>query len=344
MNMKALVKFGKGREGMEIREVPIPVPGEGEVLLRVKAVGICGSDLHAMNDERKVAIPVILGHEFVGEVVETCGNCGDVKIGDWVTGIPAAYNCGKCEYCQKGEVTICPEHESVGVMRNGGMAEYMVYPAAFCHKVNENLSDEEKLAYAAAEPLGCAVRGVYERINVNPGDVAVVSGPGAIGLFTLQALKSKSAYVIVSGLPMDRHRLEKALELGADKVVESFEELQAAVAEVSPNGADIACEAAGVAPSFATCLKIVKIHGTILQLGMYAKDIVCDMNAVFNKELFISGSNSTGTKTWETTIELLNSKKVDLNPIISLKLPLDKWEEGFDATINKTAFKVLLLP
>lgn len=342
--MKALVKFGKGREGMEIRELPIPEPKEGEVLLRVKAVGICGSDIHAMYDERKVAIPVILGHEFVGQVEKICGDCGSVKVGDWVTGVPAAYNCGKCKYCEKGEVTICPEHESVGVMRNGGMAEYMVYPAAYCQKVSEDLTDDEKLAYASAEALACTVRGVYERITVNPGDVAVVSGPGTIGLFTVQALKSKGAYVIVSGLPSDRHRLDKALEIGADKAVESFDELVAAIAEKSPDGADIVCEAADVAPSFNTCLKVAKIHGTILQLGMYGGDIKADMNQVFAKELFIAGSNSTATTTWEITMDLLNSKKVDLNPIISLKLPLDEWEKGFDATIEKTAFKVLLIP
>ncbi len=342
--MKALVKFGKGREGMEIREVPVPEPGEGEVLLRIKAAGICGSDIHAMNDERKVALPLILGHEFVGEVAKLCGDCGDIKEGDWVTGIPAAYNCGKCIYCRKGEVTICPEHESVGVMRNGGMAEYMVYPAAYCLKVSEDLTEDEKLSYAAAEPLACVVRGVYERITVRPGDVAVVSGPGTIGLFAVQALKSRGAYVIVSGLPADRHRLDKALELGADKTAESFEELMAAVYEKNPEGADVVCETAGAAPSFAACIKAVKIHGTILQLGMYGGDVKCDLNAVFAKELFIAGSNSTATTTWETTMQLLNSKRVNLTPVISLKLPLSEWEKGFDATIDKTAFKVLLLP
>ena len=340
--MKALVKEGKGREGMVLKEVPIPEPAEGEVRIAIKAAGICGSDIHAMLDERKTALPVILGHEFVGVVDKICGDCGSLQLGDWVTGIPASYNCGKCIYCQKGEVTLCPEHKSVGVFKNGSMAEYMVMPAKFCYKVAEDVPD--KLAYAAAEPLACAVRGVYERIQVNPGDVAVVSGPGTVGLFTLQALKSRGAYVIVSGLPADSHRLEMARQLGADQIVDSFEGLQKAVYEKNPEGADIVCEASGAAPSLDNCFKILKIHGTLLQIGLYGGYINCNFNALFDKELYVTSTNSTATTSWKITMDLLNQQKVDLRPIISLKLPLEEWEKGFDATIQKTAFKVLLIP
>lgn len=329
---------------MALVEIPTPTPGNGEVLLKIKAVGICGSDIHAMYDKRVTAMPIILGHEFVGTVTQTCGDCGDVKIGDWVTGIPAAYNCGKCQYCEKGEVTICPEHESVGVMRNGGMAEYMVYPAAFCRKIPAEFSTDKKLAYAAAEALACTVRGVYQRINVKKGDVAVVSGPGTIGLFTVQVLKSLGAYVIVSGLKSDHARLQKALEIGADAVAENYEELAAAVYSKKPDGADIVCETAGVGPSLDLCLDVVKIHGTVLQLGMFGGAINCDMNKVFSKELTIVGSNSTANDTWDITMDLLNKGIIDLEAIISHKLPLEKWEEGFDVAINKTAFKVLLVP
>ena len=340
--MKALVKEGKGREGMVLKDIPVPEPEPGEVRIAIKAAGICGSDIHAMLDERKTALPVVLGHEFVGEIEKTCGDCGDLKLGDWVTGIPACYNCGECIYCQKGEVTLCPDHKSVGVFKNGSMAEYMVMPAKFCYKVAED--SEDKINYAAAEPLACAVRGVYERIDVKPGDVAVVSGPGAVGLFTLQALKSRGAYVIVSGLPADHHRLEMAKRLGADRIVDSFEQLQEAVYAKNPEGADLVCEASGAAPSLDVCFRIIKIHGTLLQIGMYGGDIKCNFNTLFDKELYVTSTNSTATTTWEITMDLLNKRKVDLSPIISLKLPLEEWEKGFDATINKTAFKVLLIP
>ena len=340
--MKALVKFAKGREGMGIQDVPIPEPIEGEVRIAIKAAGICGSDLHSMLDERETIMPVTLGHEFVGVIDKVCGDVGDLKVGDWVTGLPACYGCGECKWCKSGQVTLCPERKSVGTHRNGAMAEFMVMPAKFCYKVPDEV--EDKIPYAVAEPLACAVRGVFERIDVKPGDVAVVSGPGTIGLFTAQALKARGAYVIVSGLPIDRHRLDMALSIGVDKVVESYDELVAAIAEKNPDGADIVCEATGVAPSLDTCFKVIKTHGTLLQVGVYGKPITCDFNMIFHKELFVTSTNSTATSSWDITLDLINKKKVDLTPVVSLKLPLEDWQKGFDATIDKSAVKVLLIP
>ncbi len=340
--MKALVKFGKTRAGMGLRDVPVPEPKEGEIRLEIKAAGICGSDIHTMNDERKTAIPVVLGHEFVGVIDKTCGDVGDLKVGDWVTGIPASYYCGECEYCKAGEVTLCPTHESVGVFRDGGMTKYMVMRAKTAYKIPDDAPD--KLVYAAAEPLGTVVRGVYERITVNPGDVAVVSGPGTLGLFAVQVLKTKGAYVIASGLPVDEKRLELAKKLGADAAVQSYEELEAAVKAVSPRGADVSVECAGVAPSLNNCLKILKIHGQMLELGIISGVYNVDMGLIFAKELTVAGSNSTAFSTWDITMDLINSGKVDLVSMTDMRIPLDEWEKGFDATIAKTAYKVLLIP
>ena len=198
--------------------------------------------------------------------------------------------------------------------------------------------------YAAAEPLACVVRGVYERITVHAGDIAIVSGPGTMGLFAVEVLKSKGARVVVSGLPADHHRLQLALTLGAERVAESFDELKEILAEIAPEGADVALEAAGVAPSCNTCLNVLKTQGTLLQMGLFGGKPTCELNKIFEKELTITSMNSTAMTTWDITMELLKEKKVDLKPLISLKLPLAEWNEGFDATINKTAFKVLLLP
>jgi len=340
--MKALVKFAKGYEGVSIRDIPVPKPLDGEVRIAIKACGICGSDIHAINDERETAIPVVLGHEFVGIVDECCGDCGNLKVGDWVTGIPAAYNCGKCEFCRRGEVTLCKTHQSVGVFKNGAMAEYMVMPAKFCFKVPAD--EPNKLLYAVAEPLGCTIRGVYERIVVHQGDVAVVSGPGTMGQFVAQALKSRGAYVVMVGIPVDRERLALAKNMGVDDIAENYTQLEKAVYSVNPSGADIVCECTGVAQSLANCLKIIKIHGTLLQVGLYAGEINVNFNTIFEKEITVTATNSTALSTWKITMDMLEKHKINVAPFVSMKLSLKDWEKGFEIARNKTAFKVLLLP
>lgn len=340
--MKALVKFKKGLDGLGIQDVPVPEPKEGEVLIQVKACGICGSDIHSMTDERETNMPVILGHEFVGIVSKTNGESNGLKAGDWVTGLPAAYSCGECLHCLRGDTSLCAKRGSIGTHVNGAMAEYLVMPADFCYKVPDHV--ENKMAFVAAEPLACTVRGVYEKLDVKPGDVAVVSGPGTIGLFTLQALKSRGATVIVSGLPSDKERLDKALELGADAAVDSYEKLEKEVRLRNVEGADIACEASGVTPSIQTCLDITKIHGQILQLGVVWKNVSVFWDQILLKELVVMGTNSSDKSTWDITMKLIADGKVDPAPLISKSVSLDNWKEGFQSVIDKNAYKVIVTP
>jgi len=341
--MKAIVKFAYGKEGMGVMEVPEPSPKEGELKVKVLAAGICGGDIHSMLDERDTIMPVTLGHEYVGQIVEVCGDVGEFKVGDYVVTLPACYGCGECEFCKAGLVTLCPQRASIGTHRNGAMAEYVVVPAKYSFKVPDD--EEDKISYALTEPFNCAVRGVYERINVNPGDVAVVSGPGTIGQFAMQALKARGAYVIASGLKDDAHRLKLALELGADEAVDNFDDLQAALQRIRPGGADIVVEAAGHPASLATCLKVAKKLGTLLCLGTYGgHNISVRWDTTHEKELAVYGSNSTAMSTWEIGLGLIRDKKVNLAPLVSLKLPLSEWKRGFDAVINKEAYKVVFCP
>lgn len=341
--MKAIVKFAYGKDGMGVREVPEPIPGEGEMKVKVLAAGICGGDIHSMLDERDTIMPVTLGHEYVGQVVETCGDVGEFKVGDYVVTLPACYSCGECEFCKAGMVTLCPQRASIGTHRNGAMAEYVVVPAKYSFKVPDE--EEDKISYALTEPFNCAVHGVYERINVKPGDVAVVSGPGTIGQFAVQALKSRGAYVIASGLKDDAHRLKLALELGADVAVDNFDDLQKEIKKVNPAGADIVVEAAGHPASLSTCLKVAKMKGTLLVLGTYGgHDITFRFDTTHEKEMDVYASNSTAMSTWDIGLKLINEKKVNLGPLVSLKLPLSEWKRGFEAVINKEAYKVVFCP
>lgn len=218
----------------------------------------------------------------------------------------------------------------------------MVCPAKYCFKLPNE--DPDKLKYAAAEPLACAVRGIYEKLIVKAGDVAVVSGPGAMGLFVTQCLKARGAHVVVSGLPSDRPRLEKAISIGADKYVESVDELEEYLSTIAPLGADITVDCAGVAPSVDTCLKVTKTHGQFLIMGVFGKPITIDINKVFMKELKVTASNSSTVSSWHITMDLLSKGIVDIRAIIDLELPIEEWEKGFDSVVEKSALKVLLVP
>ena len=340
--MKALVKFAPGRAGMELREVPEPTPKAGEIKIAVKAAGICGTDIHIMLDERKANMPVTIGHEFVGQVCELGEGVTDFSVGDWVVALPAVGGCGECEFCRSGQVTLCPHRASIGTHLNGAMAEYVVVPARFAFHVPDEV--EDKISLAVAEPCGCAVLGIMEKIDVKPGDVAVVSGPGTLGLFCVQLLKVRGAYVVASGLPQDAKRLALARELGADATAESLEELQAIVQAKNPRGADIAVEAAGVGPSANTCLEVLRKQGTYLQVGVFGKPVTANLDHLMEKELNMVGTNSTAVSSWHILLDLIRQGKLQLTPLISLKFPLEQWQEGFDAMLGKAAFKILLIP
>lgn len=332
-------------EGVELRELPEPVPRDGELKVKVLAASICGSDVHAMRDERQVILPVILGHEYVGQVVDTCGNTGVFHTGDWVLTLPACYSCGTCELCRQGLVTLCRNRKSIGFHVNGTMANYVTVPAKYSFKVPDSTKTlQEKMVYALTEPLACVVRGVYEKITVRPGDTAVVSGPGVMGQLAVQVLKSRGAYVILSGLPADREKLALGASLGADVTVSSLSELEAAVYARNPNGADITCEATGLVPSLENCVKVIRPLGTHLQIGMFGGKVAFRLDELFNKEVRYIPSNSTALSSWDITLRLLADGRVTLAPFVSMAVPLSEWNRAFDEVIGKRVYKALLLP
>ena len=343
--MKGLVKYALGMEGVALRELPEPAPGEGELKIKVLAAGICNSDVHAIHDERSVTMPVVLGHEFVGQVVETCGDVRDFQVGDWVTALPACYSCGECWLCRQGLVTLCNQRKSIGSHRNGAMANYVVVPAKYAYKLPDSAKTlEEKALYALAEPLACMARAAYEKVDVKPGDTVVVSGPGIMGQYAAQLFKSRGAYVIVSGLPGDREKLELAVSLGADDYATGFEELRQKVYARSPKGADITCDCAGVTPSLETCMQVIRQLGTHVQVGLFGGRVPFRLDAIFDREVAYIPSNSSSCTAWEITMKLLEEKKVTMAPFASVKLPLEQWEQGLETVLRKAAYKVLLMP
>ena len=343
--MKALVKFEKGLNGLELRDVPEPIPKEGELKVKVLAAGICGSDIHAYHDQRYLEMPVILGHEFVGQVIETCGDVGSFRTGDWTTALPACYSCGECSLCRRGLVTLCKNRRSIGSYEDGAMADYVVVPAKYSFKLPDTAKAlQEKKVYALAEPFCCIVRGVYERIDVKPGETAVVSGPGAMGIMAVQLLKSRGAYVIAAGLPSDREKLDLAKSLGADETVTSSVELRETVYRRSPGGAGITCDCTGASDSLANCIQIIAANGTHLQIACWDKPVEVDLNQLFLKEASYVTTNSTAVSSWEIGMRLLEEGHVNLAPLMNMEVPLENWRKGFDEALAKTKYKIVLLP
>lgn len=181
--MKALMKFGRGREGIALQDIEKPVPRADELLVKIMAAGICGTDIHIMQEEYDHSVPVVLGHEFTGIVESFGADVTGFEVGDQIISRSIARTCGKCRYCESGATVHCTEKRSIGVNINGAMAEYMVIPAAVSMKIPRNVEGKDFMALS--EPLACCIRAVLEMSKIKCGDVAVITGPGVIGLLVL---------------------------------------------------------------------------------------------------------------------------------------------------------------
>ena len=340
--MKALVKFGKGIEGIELRDIPEPTPKANELKLKVLSVGICGTDIHIMNDEYPYNAPVVMGHEYIGVVADMGKDVKDFKIGERVVSLTSVYTCGHCVYCGQGLRMLCAERKSIGSGLNGAMAEYMVVPSDLAYHIPPEAPYGEELAMC--EPLACCVRAVQERSIVRAGDIVLVSGPGTIGQLCAQLCKMQGARVIVSGTEKDVQRLKVAKSLGADVVVQAGEALKEAVYSISPLGVDIALECAGAAPSASACVELLKKQGNYTQVALYKGPIPFDLNQFLFKELTLHTTYAQEPTSWERLMSILSTGKLVLEPLFDNTLSIDDWKAGFDRTIALEGFKTALRP
>jgi L-iditol 2-dehydrogenase len=341
--MKALMKVAKGPEGVMIQDIPEPQPKPGEIKVRVHACGICGTDIHIMHDEFFYKAPVVMGHECSGVVAEVGSEVTEFKPGDRVVVDPRVVFCGKCRYCREGLVMLCNDGLSVGVGVNGAFAQYLTVPAQSAFKIPDNVSLDEA---ALGEPFACSVRGVIERGRVSAGEHVLVSGPGTIGLCTMQVALASGGKVTVAGTSVDRDRLKLASELGAAATIIVDEEDAAARADEITGGAgfDVAFECAGAAASADMCLRLLRKNSLYTQIGLYGKKIEFDLDLALYKEIQITNNFARERTSWEIALRLLGERQVNLLPLISAKLPLADWEKAFGMMVNKQGLKILLDP
>ena len=340
--MKALVKTGKGRESVRLMDLPIPEPKDDEVQIKVMACGICGTDVHIMHDAYQHTVPVTLGHEFTGIVTKVGKDVTNLAPGDQVVALSAQRTCGGCKYCRMGDYVHCTEKRSIGIDLPGGMAEYLCTTASRTFKVPENCVGTDTVALT--EPLACCVRGVLEKSEIRPGDVVLVSGPGVIGMLCMQLAKLCGAFVIVTGVPVDKDRLALCKKLGADVINDDPAKLWEIVDQFTEYGVDHVIECSGNARSLEAALDVVRKEGSFTQVGMYGKAVEVSMDTIVRKELKVTAGFSQAMSTWELALKLLGQKRIDLESLISIRLPLSEWEKAFDLFDQKTENKIVLIP
>jgi L-iditol 2-dehydrogenase len=341
--MNALVKKGLGLENVVLMDISEPEIKENEIKIKVHAAGICGTDLHIIADEYPANYPVVMGHEYSGTVVEVGSLVEDFSVGDKVVSLTAVETCGKCSYCYEGLLMLCENRRSIGSGVNGAFAEYLKVPEHLAFTIPKNVSMEEAVL---SEPLACMVRCVIERGSVKAGDDVLISGPGTIGLLTMQLANISGGRCIVLGTSHDMERLELAKELGAAEIiVVDKENASERIKELTNGkGVDVAFECAGVEISAQNCLKLLKKTGLYVQVGLFPSLINFDMNLALTKEVNITNGYASERTSWVKTLKLLEEGKVKVSPLISTILPIEEWAKGVEMSRNKTAFKVLLKP
>ncbi len=327
-NMRASVLYGVGDIRNEF--VPIPKISDDEVLINVKYVGICGSDLprsmiSGLSGGAKY--PIILGHEFSGEVVEVGKNVKNIIVGSRVAVAPLV-PCGECVYCKKGEFGLCPDYKIIGTRVNGALAEYVKVPYEHVLVIPDNL--DYKTA-AGIEPSSIACHGV-SKAEIKPGDSVVVLGCGPIGQFAVQWAKVFGATKVIAVDIFDE-KLELAKKLGATHVVNSKEtNAVEKIKKITGIGADAVIETAGSRFTQEQSLLMARKHGTIVFVGISHTELPLSANAaesILRGELTIKGSWNSYTqpypgKAWTTTLEFMGKGDIVFEPMISHEIKLEE--------------------
>ena len=316
----------------------------GEVLVRVAACGICGTDVHIFHGDKgsaEVVPPVVLGHELSGVVEQVGPDVDMVSVSDHVVVDPNIY-CGICRPCQMGKKQLCEHLSAIGVTRNGGFAEYCVVPQAQCFKVDREIPFEQA---AMAEPLACCIHGI-DRAGIRPGSAVCVVGGGAIGLMMVQLAKLAGAASVVLSEPIEFRR-RVALEVGADAVINPVEENLAEryMGITGLAGADVVIECVGNTTAVRQAFEAAGRGAMVLLFSVPKPDTFhqLSLDEVYHKELNIAGS-LIDPDTFLRAVALLNEGRIKLAPIITHAFPTARLKEAILMQMSDESIKVVAMP
>ncbi|HDM88526.1 MAG TPA: alcohol dehydrogenase [Candidatus Bathyarchaeota archaeon] len=340
--MKAAVLYGV--RDLRLEDVPKPEISDNEVLIRVNACGICGTDIHIYRGEWKTNTPIILGHEFSGVIADVGREVKGLNIGDPVVAEPNI-PCGSCYFCRMSERNyFCENLEATGVTVNGAFAEYVKVVASNVYKLPKGYNLDEA---ALIEPLACCVRGI-DQAKIKIGDTVAIIGAGPVGLILLQlALQSGASMVIQTDMEDSRLRLAK--ELGADHTINVTEEdpVESIKELTGGYGVDVAIEAVGKPEAITQAMRATQRGGRLVIFGVSPEDAVWKVRPfeLYDKELTIKTSYRS-PYTFQRAVKIAVSGRVRLKPLISHIFKIDKVHRAFEVAEKRLegAVKVLVKP
>jgi threonine dehydrogenase-like Zn-dependent dehydrogenase len=335
---KMRVPVFKGEGLLEYEERPVPQPKHpGDVLVRIEASGICGTDLNILNTPpaHKATPNVIIGHEGIGVVEELGPGTTDLQPGDRVA-IAPRLTCGQCHYCRRGLDNQCDSYRTIGTTIDGTFAPYLCTPQSALFKVSAGVPRDDAVFF---EPLSCVV-GAVARVPIQPGDNVVIIGAGPMGLLFTQMLHTLGAgkIILADVIP---HRLRFAHEIGADATLNPTEvDLPEAVREITLLGADVVVDAVG--NQMGTAVKLARRGGQIVLFGLRSHDNPrVHQYTITRYDLTIHGT-FVGLNPFEQTIQLLESQRIHPSKLITHRVPLSGLVKGVDLMRSGQAIKVIV--
>ena len=337
--MKAAVLHGIN--DLRYEDVPTPSIKEGEALVKVKAAGVCGSDVPRIMKKGAYKFPLIPGHEFSGEIVELRQDTSGIKIGDRVVVIPLI-PCLKCDYCQIGEYAQCDDYDYLGSRSNGGFAEYVKVPVCNLLIVPENV---DLIEASLTEPAAVALHAL-RRTGVDAGDKVAILGAGPIGLMLAQWAKIMGAGRIFL-VDIVEEKLQFAQKLGFTNCINAKEKdaVEAIMDATDGKGVDLAIEGAGTAITFRQCIQVARKLSKVIFMGNIETDVVLDaktVSSILRKQIVMYGTwNSSFTSLpkneWTTSLSFMNNG-LNIKSLISHKFPLEHAKEAIEMMFSKNQF------
>lgn len=333
-----MCKVGPGYGELGIREIEEPEIEADQVLVEVKAAGICGSDVKQYRNSPNVQAPAVMGHELSGEIVEVGGGVAGWQVGDRIISECFPYLCGSCYYCRIGEYVHCPNKRVVGAF-----TKYVALPTSIIHSIPDELPYDEA---AVVQPCADAFSAVTRNSEILPGDTVVVQGPGPIGLLVNQVARVAGASTVIH----TGHRgvrLRIAEEVGADVTIAVEEEdpVERVMEITGGLGADVVFEASGAPEAALWAFDMVRKQGQVTFITAPQKPVEFGFGVIVRKELVVRGSLVSKWIDYERCVKLFSGGQIRAKPLITHRLPMTEWKQAFNAIIEeKTAGKVIVLP